>query len=125
MGNFGLSVDQQIPYKPEKPIYVPDGDGLKSLYTHEIFYIKSDGNYCRIYAVKKGKFFQVRSTMKDILTLVGSENFSKIHNQYFVSLYQIDRIDKFFSSVLMKNGDELPISRARQEDFKKDIKRLP
>ena len=76
-----------------------------------ISHLESQGNYVRILPVGSDKpELQERMTLKHCEGLLPADLFMRVHRSYIINLTQIDRVDG--ERIFMKNGDEIPISRA-------------
>jgi len=76
-----------------------------------ISHLESQGNYVRILPVGYDKpELQERMTLKYCEGLLPADLFMRVHRSYIINVTQIDRVDG--ERIFMKNGDEIPISRA-------------
>jgi len=79
----------------------------------QIQWIEAVGDYIKIITHKKK--FLVLSTMKDFLTRLPQEQFSRIHKSYIINLKKV--INYSSSSVNIENKD-FPLSRTQKKQFR-------
>ena len=92
-------------------------EGLNFVKIEAIIYCKSDGNYTEIYLHNKGKFVVTRK-IKYMEEKLGSTGFVRVHNSYLINL---NYAEKYYrgrgGTVLMSNGDSIPVSVRKKNDF--------
>jgi two-component system, LytTR family, response regulator len=110
---------QQMKKKEGGPqrIALSTGDGLMFVNTTEVIYCQSESNYTYVYLVSGDKVLLARP-LKEFEETLSGDRFFRIHNSYLVNL---DQIKKFIRSdggyVVMNNGTQITIARARREEF--------
>lgn len=87
--------------------------GFLRLDTSNIYYIESQRHYIMVHS-GKGDFLTA-GPMKKTETELSSKGFCKCHNAYLINLHHVTGIIK--NNVLLSNGQELPISRAKKSVF--------
>ena len=106
--------------KREK-IALPTSDGLLFIKIVDIIRCESDNSYTMFYLTNKRRFLVTR-TMKEFVELLPSSLFFRIHKSHLVNLNQIKQyINRDGGSVVMENGDNVPIARNRKEGFLKNL----
>lgn len=80
---------------------------------HEVLFIQSSREYVEIHT-EKSRFVH-RSTMKDLLKIVGQQNFIQVHRSYIV---RKDKIDIISAKSLKVGSVEIPIGRTYRDELK-------
>ena len=118
-------MNNYAPLTNERPnIAVSTTKGIMFLCEKEILYCQAEGNYTHIYlkgAVKNK--ITVAKSLNRVLESLHSEFFARIHNSYVINLLHVISYrngDK--NLVVMVDGENLPVSRARKESFMKRFK---
>lgn len=94
-----------------------NADGkLIFLEPNEILYVMSDGNYSTLYLENK-KEIVVTKKIKEVVELLPSDYFFRIHNSYVVNLNKIKEFLKTDGYVILENGAKIPVSRQRKSEF--------
>ncbi|MBR6282508.1 MAG: response regulator transcription factor [Lachnospiraceae bacterium] len=78
-----------------------------------IYYIESQRNNVGIHC--QDADYVTAGPLKKFDEMLGGHGFSKCHNAYIVNLSYVEAVQK--EEVLLTNGVELPISRARKKEF--------
>lgn len=110
----------EIPFIKEQhsqSVLIKSGSKTFKIATDEIFYIEAAGNYMLFYT-QKGKIMTLL-TMNEILKMLPSNMFVRIHKSYIISLKQIAIIEK---SVVVINKTRIPIGITYREHFASIIK---
>jgi len=98
-------------------ISVTDAKGVYSIYHKDIIFCKSDGNYTRI-ILDNEKEIIISKNLKHFETKLKAFNFVRIHKSYLINIENIDTLIKEYGgSIIMKNGESLPISRNRKSEL--------
>ena len=74
----------------------------------DIYYLRSERNYIRIYTVDNLKYIEVKKTLKSTLDEINNENMVQINKGIIVNIPHIERIGKNFA--YLSNGVMLSIS---------------
>ena len=74
-----------------KYLFLKDGYKQVKVVFKEIQYIQSDGNYLNVFT-QSGKV-NTRMTLNQIIELLPSGSFLRVHNSYVVNIEQIERIE--------------------------------
>jgi two-component system LytT family response regulator len=92
-------------------------DGLLFVQTADIMYCQSENNYTWVYLTKGGKHLLAK-TLKEFEETLPPQEFYRIHNSYLVNLNEIQRFIRDDGGyVIMNNGTQITIARARREQF--------
>lgn len=112
-----LNVKSLTPNENYK-ISLPWESGFKIVDTRQILYLKADNSYSRIY-FENGDTELFTKSIGELESLLCSSHFYRIHNTFLINLEFLDQFsNKDGGIVLMKNGNELPVSRRRLSGFK-------
>jgi len=102
--------------KPQR-IALSTGDGLVFINTGEIMYCHSESNYTHVHLINGEKYLLAKS-LKEFEDTLSGNDFFRVHNSYLINLNQIK---KFIRSdggyVIMNDGTQITIARARREEF--------
>lgn len=91
-------------------LYIKEGAGLIKIIVKDIFFIKTDGNYLKLYT--EDDTLICRLTLKKIKEQLPEDFFVQCHKSYVVNLRKI----KSYTSVSIKLLEEvIPISRSYKE----------
>jgi two-component system LytT family response regulator len=111
-----LNLDDQNSYK----IAFPTVDGFELIHSNQILYCKADSNYCLIKKVDEGIVIVTKS-LKYVEELMPEKKFKRIHKTYVSNLNYIVRYNKTLKEVELTNGEKLPVSFRKEEEFVKTI----
>lgn len=99
----------------------------KEVRSKEINYIEAKSNYSRIYFYNSEKV--ASRTLKEITKIIPNEKFCRCHRSYIINLNYIQSINFIESTLQLKNGLEVPISRRQKAKvriaWKKHIELIP
>jgi DNA-binding LytR/AlgR family response regulator len=98
---------------------IKSGSQTFKIATDDIFYIEGAGNYITFYT-KKGKIMAL-VPMSEILKILPSNIFVRIHRSYIVSIKHVEIIEKARVKI---NKTQIPIGITYREHFSKVIKSL-
>ncbi len=88
-------------------------DGIEWIAISDIIRCQSDSNYTVVYT-EKGKI-TASKTLKEIENQLAEHSFFRIHNSHLVNLNRIKRYIKGVGgSIILENGDEVPVSKSRK-----------
>jgi len=89
----------------------------------DIMYCKAEGKYTRFFLSNGETVVSSRNIGDYELRILDINNFFRVHNSYIVNMRYLSRINKLDgTSCEMINGEQVPVSKRRQEDFIKYIK---
>ncbi len=95
---------------------------IRFVFTSEIVYCKADNNYTVIILNDQSKYTLCK-TLKSYETILG-ETFFRCHKTYLINLLYVKGINKKDHTLIMKNGTELPYSRAFAGIITEKLKRV-
>jgi len=100
-------------------IVVKSNNNIYVIPLFEILYIESEDDYVMIHTTK-GKHLK-HQTMKFYEENLNASTFIRIHRSYIVKISEINKIEKYGKDtyqVILKNGVDLKVSRARYQELK-------
>lgn len=100
-----LRSDKGQPY-----LFVKTGYETEKVLLDDILYIEAEGNYL-IYVLKNRKLLS-RQTMADLLQLLPSDQFIRVHRSFCISL---DKIEKMARQELTVAGQAIPIGASYED----------
>lgn len=91
-------------------------EGFELIHTNQILYCKAESNYC---CVKKidGLTKLATKTLKYVEELLPPHCFKRIHKSYVINLNYVVRYHKANKEIELTNGEKLPVSFRKEEDF--------
>lgn len=102
--------------RPEKEIVIKSDEDFFRLSVSQIYYVEKDKNYL-IYNSVRGKFRE-RGTIENAQKVLADSGFSMCNSGCLVNLRLIQQVTQ--NSIII-NGEQLPLSRRRISDFKKEM----
>jgi two-component system, LytTR family, response regulator len=109
---------QLLNAKNNKRFAVPSSEGLIMVDADNIIYCESDSAYCKIFFNNNPKPLLISKTLKEVEDVLSPADFCRIHNSYLVNLKAVQRyIRGEGGEVVLNNGQHLPVSRTRKQDF--------
>ena len=100
-----------------KKIAFPTESGFELIKTNSILYCEADSNYCNIICID-GKKITISKTLKYVEELLPASVFQRIHKTYLVNLNYVTRFNKTNELIIeLSNGQSLPVSVRKKEDF--------
>jgi two-component system, LytTR family, response regulator len=98
-------------------IAVPISEGIEFVPVDEILYCSSDNNYTYIHKVS-GSPLLLSKTLKDVEGMLEHRHFIRIHQSYLVNPRHLRKYVRGQGGyVVMSDGKELPVARARKDDL--------
>lgn len=92
-------------------------EGLILVNPEDILYVKSDGPYSHFYFAD-GKRLLISKTLKESEESLPVQQFFRIHHSYLVNMTFVQKyIRGEGGEVVMSNGDHIPVSRNKKQDF--------
>lgn len=87
----------------------------------EIIYCKADGFYTQFF-LKDGTTILVSKNIKEYESILPPEHFFRAHKSFLINLNEIKKYIKGEGGyIVMENGDNVPISIRKKEDFLKAV----
>ena len=92
-------------------------DGISIYHIKHIVRIEADRSYCFLHT-DEGKKIMLSRPMKEISEILPENIFFKVHKSHIINLNFVSQyIKEDGGRVMMNNGDHVPVSRRRKEDF--------
>lgn len=103
--------DQQV-----SKIAFPTVEGFELVHSNQILYCKAESNYC---CIKKIDGFTkiATKTLKYVEEVLPASSFKRIHKSYVINLNYVVRYHKVNKEVELTNGEKLPVSFRKEEEF--------
>lgn len=102
-------------------IFVKSNSKLVKLKNNEIYYIEALKDYVVIHTIDTR--YTIHSTMKDIESKMGSEDFLRVHRSYIVRMDKIATIE-YPNLTLEKVEKSIPIGGSYRDDLTKKIRQV-
>lgn len=110
---------------PGERLALPSPEGLRMLLVKDILYCMADGENTRIYLHSTPGASVVNRTLKEVESSLKNKGFFRVHHSYVVNLFYMDRYIKGDGGdIIMSNGNSIPVSRNRKQEFLERIERL-
>jgi len=93
-----------------KKLGIPSKDALQVTSLKDIIRCEANGNYTFIYINDKERII-VPKTIKIFEDILSTNGFIRIHQSHLINQKYLDEIRVKKNLILLKNGDELPVSR--------------
>ncbi len=103
--------DQQV-----SKIAFPTADGFELIHANQILYCKAESNYCFIKQISGHTKLATR-TLKYVEEILPENSFLRIHKTYVINLNYVVRYHKANKEVELTNGEKLPVSFRKEEEF--------
>jgi len=97
-------------------IAFPTLEGFEFIHSNQILYCKAESNYCCIKKID-GNTKMVTKTLKYIEEILPTTSFIRIHKTYVINLNFVVRYHKANKEVELTNGEKLPVSFRKEEEF--------
>jgi two-component system LytT family response regulator len=104
-----------------KKLGIPSKDALQIMSLQDIIRCEANGNYTFIYIKDKERII-VPKTIKIFEDLLAKNGFIRIHQSHLINQIYIDEIRLKKNVILLKNGDQLPVSRKYKTVLVKEFK---
>lgn len=94
-------------------------EGIRYLMPEKIMYCSADGGYTRFFLEGDSPFMTSKG-LKEVQQLLSPTSFFRIHYSHLINRYYLKKFlnkGKGSYQVIMLDGEELPVSRKRKEDF--------
>ena len=101
--------------------YTKVGNKLRRIELDEIRYIQVEGKYSAIQL--ESRQYHVKASLKDLLVILGSDEFVRVSRNFVVNLKHIDHIDVYQSTVHVA-GEDVPVSRTYKDNLMKNVRLL-
>ncbi|MUP46974.1 response regulator transcription factor [Gramella sp. BOM4] len=96
-------------------IAFPTLEGFELIHANQILYCKAESNYCSIKRIDSS-YRMATKTLKFVEEILPG-NFLRIHKSYVLNLNFVVRYHKSNKEVELTNGEKLPVSFRKEEEF--------
>lgn len=93
-------------------LYIKTGYEQLKVFYEDILYLEAAGNYVT-FALKDKKILS-RSTFIEIINLLPTDKFVRVHRSYMVSVNKIDKVERHQVTI---NNIKIPVSEAFRQDL--------
>ncbi|QED38980.1 response regulator transcription factor [Antarcticibacterium arcticum] len=97
-------------------IAFPTLEGFELIHTNQILYCKAESNYCSIKKID-GISKMATKTLKYVEEILPATTFKRIHKTYVINLNYVVRYNKANKEIELTNGEKLPVSFRKEEEF--------
>ena len=97
-------------------IAFPTLEGFEFIHTNQILYCKAESNYCSIKKIE-GNTKMAAKTLKFVEEILPAGSFKRIHKSYVINLNYVVRYHKANKEIELTNGEKLPVSFRKEEEF--------
>ena len=109
----------------DKRFAVPTLEGLLMINAADILFCESDSAYCKLYFINQAKPLVISKTLKDIEKVLEGGDFFRIHHSYLINMKCFRKyVRGEGGEVIMNNGQHLPVSRTRKQEFLNLLERI-
>ena len=97
-------------------IAFPTLEGFELIHTNQILYCRAESNYCCIKKID-GISKMATKTLKYVEEILPANTFKRIHKSYVINLNYVVRYNKANKAIELTNGEKLPVSFRKEEEF--------
>ncbi|SKB76810.1 two component transcriptional regulator, LytTR family [Salegentibacter holothuriorum] len=97
-------------------IAFPTLEGFELIHTNQILYCKAESNYCSIKKIDRSTKIASK-TLKFVEEILPANSFKRIHKSYVINLNYVVRYYKANKEIELTNGEKLPVSFRKEEEF--------
>lgn len=97
-------------------IAFPTVEGFEFIHTNQILYCRAESNYCSIKRIE-GNTKMAAKTLKYVEEILPASSFKRIHKSYVINLNYVVRYHKANKEIELTNGEKLPVSFRKEEEF--------
>lgn len=110
---------------PGERLALPSPEGLRIILVKDILYCMADDVNTKIYLQQAEGHSLVCRSLKEVEGLLKNKGFFRVHNSYVVNLNYMERYIKGDGGeIIMSNGNCIPVSRNRKQEFMERIEKL-
>lgn len=91
-------------------------EGFELIHSNQILYCKAESNYCCIKQID-GNTKMASKTLKYVEEILPANTFKRIHKSYVINLNFVVRYNKINKEVELTNGEKIPVSFRKEEEF--------
>ena len=116
--NIQALLESYLSNSQNKKVIFAEKDRQKIVDPQDIILVKAEGNYATVY-LDDNTQLTLSMTLKAIEQKLNFDHFLRIHHSYLVNMDKVVQYSKTDGGFLvMKNGDSVPISRAKKPVLK-------
>jgi DNA-binding LytR/AlgR family response regulator len=120
----GVQTEIEVP-ADDNVIAVDNGRGgtMRLVSQHSIFYVRSYGDYVRIYA--EGGRFLLRASLTDFERRFAEHGFLRVHRQYLANLSRITEIRPMLNGTAvlrLEDDSEIPVARRHVSELRRRLR---
>ena len=97
-------------------IAFPTLEGFELIHSNQILYCRAESNYCCIKKID-GITRMATRTLKFVEEILPVNSFKRIHKSYVVNLNYVVRYNKAAREIELTNGEKLPVSFRKEDEF--------
>lgn len=97
-------------------IAFPTVEGFELIHSNQILYCKAESNYCCIKKID-GHMKTATKTLKYVEEVLPHNSFKRIHKSFVINLNYVVRYHKANKEVELTNGEKIPVSFRKEEEF--------
>lgn len=97
-------------------IAFPTLEGFELIHSNQILYCKAESNYCCIKKID-GHIKTVTKTLKYVEEILPIHAFKRVHKSFVLNLNYVVRYNKANREVELTNGEKIPVSFRKEEEF--------
>ena len=97
-----------------KRVAIAFNSEIRLIEVDDIIYLKSESNYTAIH-LTDGSKIMTSNTLKKYEVKLNANQFMRVHNSYIVQKSQITTYQPNVNIILLRNGQEIPVSRSKKE----------
>lgn len=110
--------------KQSKRIILPSGEGYVFMEIENIMYCQAEKSYTA-FIVEGGKKYWVSKTIKEYSDLLEGFGFLRVHRSFLINPKFVTKLIKTRpSSVIMKDGESIAVSKTKRESLLKELLNL-
>lgn len=99
----------------DKCIHILQGSRLIRVPLVDILFIRAESNYSRIF-LKNGIEYFTSRTLKSWAQEIKAADFLRCHRSFLINKQEIVEVNRHAYHIVMRNGEEIPISRRSQKN---------
>lgn len=103
----------------DKTIFIKTDSKLVQINTEDILWIEALGNYMRIFT--QDDKFTILSTMKDIVSKLPSDQFTRVHRSFVI---RVDKIKSIEDNYILIKDKQISIGKAYKDELSKKLNLL-
>lgn len=110
---------------PGERLALPSPEGLRMILVKDILYCMADDVNTKIFLRQEEGPSLVCRSLKEVESLLKNKGFFRVHHSYVVNLNYMERYIKGDGGeIIMCNGNCIPVSRNRKQEFMERIEKL-